>query len=307
VPVLIPGGGGSSSSSRYATRELVEETFGHLSGYTTNVGQVTSLSESLDEAASEFNIAEPGQVSRGVVEIDYELVYVAGSSNGLCTVLPTGRGWGSSSAATHEGGALVTFGPRFPRHAILQAINDVIENIWPQLYGVGETTFAFQPTVFTFPLPADAVDVLAVEWDPVGPQDSWVTIDHYRFNRNAASADFPTGRSIDLGDSLTPGRTVRVRYMKRPSAIDVEQAFEDSGLAVSAWPAIMYGALHRMAASLTLGQLGVASPGANELSRVRPLNAVEVAQQYYALHVQFLEQERTRLQAENPIRLSFGR
>jgi hypothetical protein len=307
MPVWIPGGGGSSSSSRYSTSELVEETLGHLSGHTTNMGQVTWLSAALDDSATQFRVAEPGQVSRGIAEIDDELVYVATSSNGLCTVLPRGRGWGSSTPAAHEEGALVTFGPRFPRHVILQTINDVIENIWPNLYGVGETTFTFHPTVLTFPLPALAENILAVEWDPVGPQDTWVPIDHYKFNRNAASADFPTGRSIDLGDRLTPGRTVRVRYMVRPTAIELEQSFEDSGLATSAWPAVMYGALHRLAASLTLGQLGVASPGANELSRVRPLNAVEVSQQYYALHVQFLEQERSRLQAENPIRISYGR
>jgi hypothetical protein len=306
VPVLIPDDGGSSSS-RYSTRELVEETLGHLSGHTTDMGQVTWLAADLDETSTSFSIGEAQQVSRGLAEIDHELVYVATSTNGLCTVLPNGRGWGSSSPAAHEENALVTFGPRFPRHAILQAINDVIENVWPQLYGVGETTFPFQPTVLTFGLPADAEEVLKVEWDPVGPQDTWYPIDRYGFNRNAPLVDFPTRRSINLGDGLTPGRSVRVRYMKRPVAIGTEGAFEDSGLATSAWPAVMYGALHRMAASLTLGQLGVASPGANELSRVRPLNAVEVSQQYYALHIQYLEQERTRLQAENPIRLSFGR
>ena len=305
MPVLIPGDGGSSS--RYSTSELVEETLGHLSGHTTNMGQVTYLSEGLTETDTQFRIAEASQVSRGVAEIDYELVYVATSSNGLCTVLPSGRGWASSTPVAHEEGALVTFGPRFPRHTILKAINDVIENIWPQLYGIGETEFNFQPVVQAFSMPADAEDVTNLLYKEVGPQKAWVPIDQFRFNRNAAPSEFPTRRSIILPPWLTPGRPVRVRYMKQPSTIDVEGAFEDSGLATSAWPAVMYGALHRLAASLTLGQLGVASPGANELSRVRPINAVEVSQQYYALHVQFLEQERTRLQAENPTRISFGR
>lgn len=307
MPILIPGDGSSTPSTRYTASELVEETLEHLSGYTADMGQVTWLTEDLDEASTTMKVAESDLVPRGIAEVGYELVNVASSSEGTVQLTPTGRGYRASQAQAWPADTEVTFAPRFPRHMVLKTLNDVIANIWPQLYGVAETTFAFQPTVLTFPLPADVEEVIGVEWDPVGPQDTWVPIDVYKFNRHAATADFPTGRSIDLGDGLTPGRTVRVRYMKRPTVIEAEGQFTDSGLATSAWNAIMYGALHRLAASLTLGQLGMQSAQANEYSRVRPINAVEVSQQYYALHVQFVNEERQRLQAENPIRINLTR
>lgn len=310
MPIIVNPGDTPTPTpveGRYGASELVEEALQELSGHTADQGKVTTLAAPMTASDTAFTVSESGQVSRGLVEIDNELMYVATSVDGECTVLPgRGRGWGSSAPAAHETDALVTMSPRFPRHTILQRINDVLGNIWPQLYGSGETTFPFEATVITFPLPADAEEVLGVEWDPVGPQHSWVPISTYTFNRQANPAEFPTGRSIDLPQGLTPGRTVRVRYMKRPSTITLEDSFTDSGLETSAWPAVMYGALHRLASSLPLGQADVQTASAREFSRTRSLDITQLAEYFRGLHELEVEKERRRLQEANPIRISFG-
>ncbi|PZF84153.1 hypothetical protein [Jiangella anatolica] len=311
MPVIVPGDGGGPAPTpdepRYATSELIEETLQELSGHTTDVGQVTYLGESISESTTTFRVAEQGQVSRGVAEIGTELVYVATAVDGTVTLLPTGRGWGSSRPSAWAEGTLVTFQPRFPRHTILQRINDVIGNLWPSLYGLGQTEFAFQPVVQAFSMPADTEDVTNVLYDEVGPQKAWVPITQWRFNRNAAPSEFPTGRSIILPPHLTPGRTVRVRYMKRPSQIQSEGEFTDSGLEISAWPAVMYGALHRMVASLPLGTAGVQSAEAREWSRTRPIDINQLAEYFRGLHELEVEKERRRLQDANPITINYTR
>jgi len=311
MPIIVPGEGSGPTPTpdepRYVISELVEETLQELSGHTADAGQVTWLTEALDETSTTLRTAEEGQVSRGIAEVGTELVYVATAADGELTLLPTGRGWGSSRAQAWPANTLVTFSPRFPRHTILQRINDVLGNIWPALYGVAETTFLFEPTVITFPLPAEAEEVIGVEWDPVGPQDTWTPIDHYTFNRQAASVDFPTGRSIDLPVGLTPGRTVRVRYRTRPARVEYEAEFTDSGLEISAWPAVMYGALHRLASSLPLGSAGMQSAEAREWSRTRSMDVTQLAEYFRGLHELEVDKERRRLQDANPIRISFTR
>lgn len=57
-----------------------------------------------------------GEISRGLIEVDDELMLVqkVSQSDGIVTLLPGGRGF-RSVAATHSAGALVTNNPKFPR------------------------------------------------------------------------------------------------------------------------------------------------------------------------------------------------
>lgn len=313
MPIIVPGDGGGGgtpappSDERFTVSELVEETLGDLSGHTFNHGQVTSLQAPISATAREFQVTDAGVVSRGIAEIGNELVYVSTSEDGNCTVIPSGRGYRATQPSAWPEGTEVTFSPRFPRHTILQSINDTITDVYPHLFGVGVVEFAYSPVVEAFELPADVDGVLAVDWDPVGAQDSWYPIARYRFDGNASTDDFPTGKSLWLLSELTPGRTVRVHYRKRPSRVSLEQSFTASGLPESAWRCIKYGALHVLSASLTLGQLGVDTAVSAEYSRTRSLVAVDVSERFYALHIQYRDEARARLLDEHPIRVNYTR
>lgn len=311
MPVFIPPGPGiTGPSDSTTTSELVEEALTHLNGFTSQVGQVTWLANGVGPDDLTFTVeatTEGAGLSRGIAEIGDELVFVSGSEAGTVTLAPFGRGYRNTQAKPWPAGTEVTMSPRFPRASVLNAINQVLLSIFPQLYGVKSYELAWNPIVETFELPDDAEEILAVDWDPTGPQASWYPIDNYRFLRDAPTSDFSTGKALQLGESPDVGRTVRVLYMSRPTALTDGGTFTDTGLELSAWPAILYGALHRLAAPLTLGQLSNDSASSLEYQRTRPMNAVDVSRQYFALHQQFVDAERARLQNRYPTRITWDR
>lgn len=290
--------------ARFDADALVEETLAELSGHTLNQEQFTWLTDPINSSQLTIDVDDPTKVRHGLAEIGDELVWVASSESTGLVLAPFGRGAQGSTAQSHPVNTRVTYGPRFPRYRIRNKIDDLVRSVYPTIFAVATTTFpATSPAIVTYELPADVEDVLTVKQKTLGPSKDWRVLQNWRFDREANTTEFPNGRTIDIWDSVTPGRDIHVSYIKRPTPLVTE--WSDTGLNDSAWPAVMYGVLHQLVASQETGISGLNSVKAAEAQRRRGHSPAELSREYFAIHQQLLQEERIRLLADNEVTNNF--
>jgi hypothetical protein len=283
---------------------LIEETLSHLLGFTLDQGQLTWLTADIEDDDLALTVADPNAVSGGVLEVGEELVYAASSDIDGVTLAPFGRGYGNTTPAAWTSLTRVSMAPRFPRARIREAINGVILGTYPRLFAVDEEELTPDPSRITYELPAEVEQVLTVRQQTIGPYGYWRPIHSYT-SRDASTTEYATGKSIDIIDPLHPSQPVHVRYTKKPLTLAAGDPFTDSGLADTAWPCVMYGALHRLLAAAPAGLAGTESVQSSEAQTRRRVSLAEVAREYYALHAQLLLEERDRLFAEHDATSNF--
>jgi hypothetical protein len=273
---------------------LVEHLLSDLSGYTLDQGQITWLTEPVDDAQTTLTVADPTKLRRGVAEVGEELVFVDTSDNNGVTLAPFGRGYQATEASAHPVHTRVAFSPRYPRAKVRQTINEVIQGVWPMLFALGEAIVTPAGGRITYELPADVEGdegVLNVRQEVAGISKFWRTLTRYRVNLDA---DTDTGRSIDILEPLD-FNPVKITYTRRPQALAADGEWADTGLAESAWPCVRYGAMHLMIAPGESGMAGLNSVRASAAQSSRAISPVALSRQYYAVYQQLLVEERLRL------------
>jgi len=180
--------------------QMVDQTLMHLHGYTTVQDIATYLTADLSASATTLTINDTTAISRGVVEIGDELIWVdnVNTTTGAITVPPYGRGYRGTTAVAHSTGDRVVSSPLFPRKIVTDTINEAIRSVYPELFAVGETTINYQPSINTYSLPEGALDIIQISWQTTGPSKEWLPIRRMRVDKHAASAAFSTGVSFSV-------------------------------------------------------------------------------------------------------------
>lgn len=289
--------------------DLVNQVRQQIMGYAKDQVAVSELAQPMAAADTSFTVDTTtiGNISQGLVEIEDELVLVKSydASSGTVQVMggPNGRGSEGTAAADHAAQVLVTSDPRFPRARVKEAINSTILGVYPDLVSFGYAEITNTSVVYEYPMPADALDVWAVSNQTIGPTQVWTQGTKFRFNPTAAPAAFPTGKSIQLFDAVTPGMTMRVKYVKTPVALS---APDDDLEAVAGLPdrcsdLIVFGSCARLLPAYESARLQQQSIEATERAPlVPPKSAAQIAAYYYQLYQQRLQEERNRLFLEHP-------
>lgn len=289
--------------------QLVTRVRQQLRGFTLNQESVSELSASMLAADTTFtcDAASVTDLSRGLVEIDDELILVKAfdDTSGVVSVmgLTNGRGAEGTTAAAHAQHALVTSNPAFPRARVKEAINDAITGLYPDLVVFATTDFAFSAAQVEYPLPAAATDVWYVTGRWVGPEKVSGAMPNWRFNPKAYATDFPTGKSIQLLDGITPGQNIRVVYTTAPATL---AAGSDVFAAVSGYPdrvsdLVVYDACKRLLPSVLSARLQQQAVEATERAPLVSARDISSAVQLYAsLYAERLAAERTRQFEETP-------
>jgi len=230
--------------------QLVDQTLMHLHGYTTIQDVATSLTESVSASATSIQIADTTAISRGVIEIGDELMWVdsVDSQNGVVSVAPYGRGYRGTEAVAHSTGDRVVSSPLFPRKIVTDTINDAIRSVYPELFAVGETTINYQPSINTYSLPEGALDIIQISWQTTGPSKEWLPVRRMRVDKHAATSVFNTGVSFSIYDHIVPGRPMRIVYTKEPSALvnPTDEFTTTTGLPRSCEDLVRLGASYRL-------------------------------------------------------------
>ncbi len=289
----------------YAT--LVARVRQSLLGFTKDQEQYSFVTTAV--AATDSTIlADPstlGSVSNGLIQIDDELILISNinRSTSQLTVLAgtNGRGVEGTTAAAHAQNALIVNDPTFPRMAIKQAINDTINGMFPDIFVVKSTTITKSAPVLEYALPADVVDVIQVHSDTVGPSQINFANQHWRFNPSANTTRFPNGKSIQILDPVTPGRTVWITYQAEPGTPANDS--DDIGT-VTGWGSdanrysdiIVFGASARLISSYESARLQQGAIEQTERASLVPVQSATKASQYFwQQYNQRLAEERQRL------------
>jgi hypothetical protein len=288
---------------------LIDEVQIKLAGYTQRQDQASHLTASITSTALTFTVSDPTILSRGLVEVDDELMWIASydRTTGVATIAPYGRGYRGTTAASHATGARVSVAPTFPRALIAEAINDAIEATYPDLFAVASTSFTFVASRSTYALPAGTIEVQDASWQSVGASLEWVPLRRYRVDANANTTAWPTGATISIHDGILPGRTVEVTYTKPAQALEYStDDFTDTGLPASAKEVIILGASYRMASYLDVGRTPAQSVEADALQQTNPIGTGgQVSRILYQLYAQRLAVEVRRQQEQHQARIRY--
>lgn len=250
------------------------------------------------------------QLSTGLVEIDNELVLVkkVDYTTGVATVLggANGRGREGTAAASHSADALIVSDPMFPKSVVAQACLDSINGTFPDLYVVANTTFTKSAPVFEYEMPSTSFDVVQVYYDTVGPSRINPPAAQYRFNSQANTTRFPSGKSIQVLDNITPGRDIKVTYYKAPG---LPSADGDDMATLTGWDSatvdrysdmFVYGAVARLLPAYESARLQQGAIESNERANLVPTSAAtKTSQFYWQMYRARVAEERNRLQQLN--------
>ena len=204
--------------------DLINETNLALTGYTNRQDQATYLTAPMASSDLSFTVADGTVLTRGLVEIDDELIWVDSfdRNTNTATIPQYGRGFRDTTAQSHTAGTRVTIAPSFPRSVIRRNINLAIDGVYPDLFGTFYTIFNWQAARTTYVLPNEAIDILGCSWQTIGPSKEWLPVRRWRIDKNANIPAFSTNRTLSIYDGIVPGRTVQAVYSKKPSELFIE-------------------------------------------------------------------------------------
>ena len=294
--------------------DLVNEISLNLSGYTLRQDRTTHLTQAINDSELTLNFGSVTNIGKGAVEIDDELLWLDTYDrvSNTAVVAPYGRGYYGTTKAAHAVNTKVTIATTFPRATIKKAINDTIDAVFPQLFGVGVYTFNFNTVKTTYSLPADVETVLYVSWKSTGPSEEWVPLRNWRADPLANTTAFTTGQSISIYDRVDAGRTVQVFYTKKPTTLSASASnavFETvTGLPSSTKDVIIYGASYRLSSFIDPGRLNYSSAEAdNADTKIQYGAGASTARFLLALYQQRLKEESMKLRDVYPTRIHYTR
>lgn len=292
--------------------QITQRVKQQLLGYTRNQAQISYLTAPMSAVDTSFmaDTDTVRNISRGIVEIGDEMMLIKTMDVGSGTVQImaglNGRGAEGTTPQSHDINDIITADPRYPLVRIKEAINETISAIYPDIWIFGETEFPYIAARLEYPLPVEADDVYKVTWNTIGPSGMWEAAQRWRFNPQASTTPgqvlptpTPTGKTIQILDfGITPGRNVRVTYVKPPGQlINGSDDFETAtGLGERMIDLIVYGACWRLLPGWEAGRLQQSSIESTERAPLVPTGAANEASQYYlGLYQRRLNEERDRL------------
>ena len=295
--------------------QLVDEVKANLQGYTLRQDRITYVTNAggLTTTSTAINVGSQSNLAKGIIEIDDELIWIDNfdKANNLLTVAPGfGRGYLGTTASPHAQYAQVTLAPTFPRVNIKKAINDTIRSFYPKLFAVASTTFTFNASQVTYPLPDDCREVLYMSWQTTGSSLEWLPIRKWRFDPLANTPTFNTQKTINLYENIQPGRTIKVWYTMVPDPMDAntDDFVDVTGLPESCQDVVVYGACYRLLSFLDAGRINLSSAEADLTDTKIPSAAGSNAIRYvFALYQQRLQEEAIKLSDQFPIRIHISR
>ena len=291
--------------------EMIDEVRSSLAGYTLRQDRISYLTAAINTTDLAMTIGSSANLAKGVIEVDDELIWIDNFNQSTSTLNAApgfGRGYQGTSPAPHAQYAQVTLAPTFPRLMIKKAINDVINSLYPKLWAVSSTTFTFNASQTTYPLPDDAESILFMSWQTTGSSLEWLPINRWRADPMANVAAFNTQNTVNIYENIQPGRTVQVWYTTEPTTLDsnTDDYADVTGLPDSSVEVVILGACYKLLSYVDSGRINLSSAEADLNDTKIPSSAGVASSRYiYALYQQRLNDEALKLQDKFPIRIHY--
>lgn len=293
--------------------QLVARVKQQLLGYTKDQASVSFLTAPMAATDTTFTVDTSTittALSRGLIEIDDEIIWVNkyDRNTGIVQVMAgtSGRGVEGTTAASHAANTIVVDDPQFPKIRIKEAINDTIRALYPDLYIFGYTEFPKKAARYEYPIPTAVEDVYKVTFNTIGPSGVWRPAQRWRFGPDTSTTSgqvlptpTPTGKTLQIYDSIVPGRNIRVSYIMSPTTLTNGT---DDFATVTGYPEryvdlVTYGACWRLLPAYEASRLQQGAIEANERAPLVQTGAASQATQFFlALYTKRLNDERDRLE-----------
>lgn len=292
--------------------QTIDEVLSHLRGYVRDQELSTHLTSGINSTATSMAVNDATVLSRGRAEIGSELVWIdsVDRATNTATLAPYGRGMDGSTAASHSTNDRVIYQPLFPRYNVAKAVNDTLRSVNGTLFAVGSTSFAANAAYTTYALPADVEDVYEVTWQIVGPTREWIGVRRWKLNKNPNTTTWPTGKTLDIFEDITPGRTINVSYRKDVGTMSSEADVYTTatGLPERTRDCIVLGATYRLLSSVDMGLIATRAIEANTMdSKVTPGAGQAAARFMFQLFQARLAEERAELLSQYPAQIHYTR
>lgn len=281
---------------------LVDEVLDTVRGYSHHQDQQTSLTTGITDTDLTLVVDDVSQVSKGLLEVEDEILQVASVdvSGNVVTLEPWGRGQSGTTAAAHSADVRVTSAPLFPRQRVRNAVFGVLREIFPSIYATSSTLLDGSSTVTNFSLPVDCYHVLSVENHLIGPSGQWIPVKRWRQNKQPATVELEVLSPVAVGTDR-----VRVNYIRTPPA-----SFGDAddlttfGYDYQVRDLVVLGATAKLVAYLETARVQVESMVAHGRAEAVPAGAATAASKMlYSLFQKRVEDERQQLLARHPLQL----
>jgi hypothetical protein len=284
--------------------QLTEQTLGEVNAYVKNQESVTIITSATTAGDLTMLVDDPSALSKGIVEIDDELVYLKKvfPNTGTIQALGTagnvvGRGWRGTTATSHVTGSVVRNNPIFPRNQVKRAILETIKGM--NFPCITNYTFTFNGADYSYLMPDAMEDIVGISWDVPDSTGVWQLIKHYRVDKNYYDTDTATiKQALILNESPMPGRTVNVQYTKFPTTITDNQELTVSGLPASCEDVVRLGAMYRLLSTVDPGKVVATTVSADALDTPVQAGASTSAAKYiFQLYTVRLQEEISKQQA----------
>jgi hypothetical protein len=282
--------------------QLTEQTLGEVNGYVRNQESLTFATNIISSTDLSITVDDATAISKGIVEIDDELLYVKKSiaASGTIQILgtagnPVGRGWRATTATSHVSGSVVKNNPLFPRTQVKRAILETIKGM--NFPVISNETFTFNGSDYSYIMPDSLVDITGVSWELPDSTGVWALIKRWRLDTNYLNGA-STGQALILNEAPMPGQTVRVQYTKFPTIITDNQDLSVSGLPSSCEDVVRLGAMYRLLSTVDPGKVVATSVSADALDQ--PVSAgasTNTAKYIFQLYTVRLAEEISKQQA----------
>jgi hypothetical protein len=207
--------------------------------------------------------------------------------------------------------------PVFPRYEIKRAINDTLNSVYPQVFGIGQYQFNYIAARTTYDIPDAAENILTVTHSVIGPSKEWMPVRAWQLDRTANPTAFGDGtnfgHSLSVYSPIVPGRAVNVAYSKRPTLFDLSSTSTQEMSTVTGLPSyaedvLIYGAAFRMVSFLDPSRLGPLSAEADVLDNQRgPSSGANAARFLFNVYNTRLNEVAENMRRQFPVRSHYQR
>ncbi len=291
---------------------LIDEVVGLLQTFTSDVSQSTTLAADVAPGDLTFTVSSPAGgiagLSPGIIEMGTELIYCDSvGSDGTATISGWGRGMQSTTPAIHLAGTRVISQPAFPRFWVLEAMNETISRIFPQVFAVAVSDFTTTYPSVTYDLPDEAEWVLDARWQPPTGTGYWQAVKRWRMGQGGTSVLGDPGVSVDVADSMTPGCPIEFTCASQPSPLvsESDDFVSTTGLAAGIRDVIVLGAAASLTTSQELSRLEQTSIEQQDRARLVAPSAALTSSRFLEQKFQArLKEETMSLRRRYPLRLT---
>lgn len=287
--------------------DLIEETRLHLtSGKNEQINELQA-DYTAGSGSMTFKHDLKGITPGATISVGLNTLYVVSitESSKVATVIAGQQG---SADANVNAGTIVRVQPRWTDSRIFKELNNDLRSLSSPslgLYRQKVKVITFSSLVAGYDLAADVISVDEVRVDMPGSVRDQPPIRSFEVIRQADTLLFPSGVALRINEPGWPGRALRVKY-RAPfaSLASLASTVASTGLPDSAVDLPPMGAALRLIAVKEIARNQTeAQPDTRRAGEVPPGAVLGSYRGLAGMRAQRIEEERSRLRAQNPIRM----